>query len=132
MEIKSNMLRLGNLVLDPYGEVTEVTLDVIGYLVRYETVKKENIDVGKCNYSELPLSRELIEDFGYLIDEDNGDEAFYTKDGFGVKWIDSDDFYFFYQDVNSEYLILREIYVADELQNLHFLLTGKELIYKKK
>jgi hypothetical protein len=132
MELEAKNIRLGNLVLDPYGEVTEVAFGVLEYLYRYETAKKENIDVGACNYSELPLTRELIEELGYIINEDNGDEAFYTKDGFGVKWIDSDEFYFFYEDAKSEYLILREIYVAHELQNLHFDLTGKELTFKKK
>lgn len=132
MGIELKTLRLGNLVLDPYGEVTEVTFAVLEYLHRYEVAKKENIDVGKCNYSELPLTRELIEELGYIIDEDNGDEAFYTKDGFGIKWIDWDEFYFFYEDAKDEYFILREIYVAHELQNLHFDLTGKELKHTKR
>lgn len=133
MEIKLSTLRIGNLILDPYGEITEVTFGIMEYLHRYETAKKENIDVGKCNYSKLPLSRELIEDLGYIMDEDNGDEAYYTKGGFGIKWVDENEFYFFKKvGVDDEYSIIVEVCTADSLQNIHFIMTGKELIYKKK
>ena len=77
-------------------------------------------------YKPIIITNEWLLKFGFQIEEDYGDETYYCKNGFGVKIVEEDNFYF-YKYNGSSYTILREINYVHQLQNIYYALTGEKL-----
>jgi hypothetical protein len=120
MEIKPTELRIGNLILQPNGEVCKVTYNNIRYLI---------ISITPTGYKPIPITEDWLLKLGYEIKikkvrRDNKIHIvnfmnMYIYEGKIKLWLSE---YFF-----SGLYKTKSIQYVHELQNLHFALTGEEL-----
>jgi hypothetical protein len=123
--INVNELRIGNNVLDEYGNVS--IINTISYGVRISNDKYKWESKSEDQIHPIPLTAELLLECGFekniddFISPINGSEKF-----FFYKYGDSEILYLSYCE--DDLLKIKHLH---ELQNLYFSLTKTELKIKK-
>jgi len=113
-------LRIGNLVYDPYDEVTNVDLAILGYISKCQDERQK-----VYSYRPIPLTEEWFNKRGkkdengdyYIQHPTNENLRFYLTNGFIQKTKGC-------CCVISNYIHVTKIHI---FQNLYFALTGEEL-----
>jgi len=132
MAIQSNELRIGNIVLDPYGNQREV-MGVHGHYVWLKGNHGDDRTYPESDLSPVPLTPELIEKCGFVW------EDIVTKsDGGTEKMLCKGFIFMMINEVNGAIAACPYGYplsphrtkYAHQLANLYFALTGEELEVK--
>lgn len=125
--IEPNSLRIGNLVRGPKGieKVWDVMCDMV------------NTDKGERLYEDLeplPITDEILLEMGFEEDDSN---FWFDMETHHLELRLSSDYYYpiYVQDAEMSHedeqrVCLNRVKFIHELQNLFFVLTGKELKYK--
>lgn len=119
--MKTSELRLGNLVLNSWGENSvEVTIDI---LMSLESMGSDS------KYKPIPLTEEWLLKFGFTICEN---EAWYEKKIPTLGILIACNLHGrFCIEHTDELVTIRDCcYKVHELQNLYFALVGEELTFK--
>lgn len=122
---KAEDLMIGNLLLNEYDEIIEVTFDVLKHIDLYNIAKKEGVDVGKLQYKPIMITGELLVDLGVITKESSKQNISLFAKGVVLHQI--------YQGYNfciNGHLISRVEYVH-QVQNLWFFVTTKKLTLKQ-
>ena len=108
--MKTQELRLGNLIYNTKGEVDDVDMDALKYMLTYPDPL--------CQAKPIPLTEEWFLRFGF---DGMFSGAGYHKDGVEIGY-----------NYNGYYVISTgfKIKYVHQLQNLYFALTGEELTIK--
>lgn len=121
--MKSNELRIGNYLNDPYGDYTNVDVNVLDYLVKCERDSQRNE-----KYKPIPLTEEELKKFGFKkqIDEiDNHVQFHYVVNDNLIALFKNDDMEGVL--INNHMHETKLIKSMHQLQNLYHALTGEEL-----
>lgn len=131
--IKASELRLGSWISDIHasGKVIWQVMAIKDSICHYGGFRARYEDL-----IPIPLTPEILEQCGFFLDEDLGDQKYYQmKDqthGFGVCF-DHDDIELYYFDsMGITILLYDEIHFQSlhHLQNTFIDLAGKELIFQ--
>ena len=128
--IKATDLRVGNLIHDPYDEVTDVDLNILFYLLKTEKDKQKN-----DRYKPIPLTEEWrlklgIHETGNEFGEGNYSFNQYTKYDLYFGWMgeDNDGIVLVCEELDQLFGgVKAELKHVHQLQNLFHALTGEEL-----
>lgn len=115
-------LRRGNIVYKAYPDGNEEceVVNISQFFVN---------GFGASGIKPIPLTQERLVNFGFELKVDEGDMKYYELGKFGVKWVESDEFYF-YLVLKQDYIILNELLHVHDLQNVWHSLTCSDLILK--
>lgn len=115
MKNLANELRLGNKVLNYAGDQIDVTVEVITDIA---------LNLRKCE--PIPLTKEILESFGFKNRSSSSDFYFYKND-----FIIGGEQRTLYPSIHSESGLeayAEQCHFLHQLQNIYYFVTGQELI----
>lgn len=117
--MRSNELRIGNIIGDTLLNTVVVTIDVL------KTIDDHTSPIGEDGvYKPMPLTEEWLLKFGFKNSKSQ-DKFFVIDNNMGVSTANN-EFIFIMGNFVCQ-LVLIKLQFVHHLQNLYFALTGKEL-----
>jgi hypothetical protein len=126
--MKAQDYRIGNLVQIDYDDRV---FEIHTISDTYPTLNTPEFGIGVVewyNIKPIKITEYWLLNFGFELNEDEGDVKYYEKNTIGIKMDDCLDFYCYIKSYKSNScFFVKQLEFVHELQNLFYALTKEEL-----